>query len=71
MKKAFLQKFMDRKIWFGEFESKDQVSVFNGVLEYFKMTSDLAKDHPEILNSVVTENKNLVLQKVLPLPPKL
>ena len=71
IKRTFLEKFLDKGVWEGEFGSRELVIALDGVLDYFQKTSDLAEEFPQVLDSVANENKNLVLQHVLPLPLKL
>ena len=71
MKKAFLRKYMDQNIWKGGFGSQEHVIALAGLLDYFQQTCDFADQFPQLNQDVVSDNKNLVLQNVLPLPPKL
>ena len=71
MKRIFLEKFLDPKVWRGEFGSKEQIIALDGVLTYFQKTSNLAEEFPQLINDVVTENKNLIMQRILPMPLKL
>ena len=71
MKRIFLEKFLDPKFWRGEFGSKEQIIVLDGVLTYFQKTRNLAEEFPQLMNDVVTENKNLIMQRILPMPLKL
>ena len=70
-KKTFLEKFMDSSVWGGEFGSREQVMALDSVLEYLENTSELSNQFPELRNSVLSESKNLIMQHILPLPPKL
>ena len=70
MKKDFLGKFLDITNW-GEFGTDQQVIALSSLLDYFKRTRSLADQFPQLLNDVITDNKNLVIQRTLPLPPKL
>ena len=70
MKKTFLGKFLDRKVW-GEFGSEEQLVAVSGLLEYYRETRSLSEHFPQILDEVIIDNKKLVLERVLPLPPKL
>ena len=71
IKRTFLEKFLDKGVWEGDFGSRELVIALDGVLDYFQKTSDLAEEFPQVLDSVANANKNLVLQHVLPLPLKL
>ena len=66
MKKTFLGKFHDRKVW-GEFGSEEQLVAVSGLLEYYRETRSLAEHFPQILDEVIIDNKNLVLEHVLPM----
>ena len=70
LKKGFLGKFLDVKAW-GEFGSKEQYIAVSGLLKYFEETKELAEQFPELKSDVILDNKNLVLEKIIPLPPKL
>ena len=71
MKETFLERFMKKNAWEGEFWSKEHIVSLDGIIEYFHETSELANEFPQQLDCVISDNKNLVLQHVLPLPPKL
>ena len=70
MKRDFLRKFLDRRAW-GEFGSTEQRVAVSGLLEYYKETENLAVTFPQLSSDVTIDNKNLVLEHILPFPPKL
>ena len=70
LKRNFLNKFMVRKAW-GEFGSKEQLFAVSGLLDYFQKTKNLAEEFPQLINEVILDNKKLVLDHILPIPPKL
>ena len=61
---------MVRKAW-GEFGSKEQLFAVSGLLDYFQKTKNLAEEFPQLINEVILDNKKLVLDHILPIPPKL
>ena len=70
MKRSFLQKFLDRKAW-GEFGSKQQLVAVSGLLDYYQKTKSLSEEFPQLKNDVIIDNKNVVLEGILPLPLEL
>ena len=70
MKKDFLGKFLHSRAW-GEFGYREQVISITCLLDYYKKTMNLADQFPKLLNDVILDNKNLVLEHILPFPPKL
>ena len=70
MKKEFLGEYLDSKVW-GDFGSKEQLMAVTGLLEYLKKTRVLGDEYPHILGDVIVENKELILENILPLPARL
>ena len=58
-KRDFLSKFLNRKVWEGEYGSKEQLIAVSGLLDFLKRTRSLAEDFPKLSNEVTIENKNL------------
>ena len=71
LKREFLSKYLDRKAWEGEFGSKEQLIAISSLLQFFEETKRMAEDFPELENDVTIGNKDLVMQHILPFPPKL
>ena len=70
-KRGFLSKFLDSKVWEGNFGSKERFLAVSGLLDYLKRTRSLAEDFPQISNEVTIDNKDLVTQHILPLSQSL
>ena len=70
LKKNFLDRFMIKGAW-GEFGSREQAVAVSGLLAYFEETRSLADQFPHLSSDITVENKNLVLEHILPFPPKL
>ena len=70
LKKDFLDMFLDRKDW-GGFGSREQPVAVSSLLDIFQKTGSLAEQIPHLTSNIVVVNMNLLLQQVLPLPPKL
>ena len=69
MKKELLGKF-EKSENFGEFGTEKQVIALSCLLEYFRMTRDLADQFPHLSNDITVENKNLLVKRVITLPNK-
>ena len=70
MKEEFQENFLKESTW-GEFGSKEEVCALTSLLDYLKGTANFAEQFPQMLNSVTVDNKNLVIQRMIPLPDKL
>ena len=70
LKKRFLGKYLDKRAW-GEFGSKEQYIAVSGFLDYFAETKKLAEEFPELYSDVIVDNKNLVIEQIIPLPAQL
>ena len=70
MKKEFLGGFPNEDTW-GEFGTREEVLALSSLLDYFRRTMQLADQFPQLLNDVTVDNKNLVIQRIIPLPDKL
>ena len=71
LKKKFLSKYLDRNVWKGEFGSKELHSAISNLLQFFDQTRRMAQDFPELENDITIGNKDLVMKRILPMPPKL
>ena len=71
LKRAFLSKFLDWKAWEGEFGSREQLTALSSLLGFFQKTKRLAEEFLYIASDVNIGNKDLVINHILPFPPKL
>ena len=70
MKREYLGEFLDREKW-GQFGTKQQIVAVSNLLDYLANTRSLGDQYPYLLNDVTVNNKNLIMQRFLPLPDKL
>ena len=70
MKKEFLGDFQGNKHW-GELGTQKQVIALSTLLEYLKKTRDLADQFPQLKDEIILHNKNLILERAVPIPDKL
>ena len=70
MKEEFLGSFLNDSTW-GEFGTREEVIALSSLLEYFERTKQLADQFPQLLSDVIVDNKNLIIQRMVPLPDKL
>ena len=70
MRKNVLEKFVNESYW-GEFGSEQQIIAVSSLLEYFEKTKTLADQFPHLMGEIVADNKNLLIQRNLPIPDKL
>ena len=70
MKKELLGKFVMESYW-GEFGTEQQIIATSTLLDYFEKTRALADQFPHLKGEIVVDNKNLFIQRSLPIPDKL
>ena len=49
---------------------KEQFFAVSGLLNCFQETKNLSEEFPQLLDEVILDNKKLVLDHILPFPPK-
>ena len=70
MKKEFVNTFSTRCAW-GEFGTEQQVIAVSTLLDYLERTRNLSDQFPQLKDEIILENKNLILQRIIPIPDKL